>query len=475
MAFMLLYHHLSPISARIILIMARRIQRVIIVGLVTIVVLTLIFLQLTRPHIVNQHLDAIKSFRITRPATQTYLEPITATTDPSVSGVIIEPGNVQIEFTNPRNLQGTPKEIASNNGNTYTNLMKQEITEPKDFDIESIRAPPLQEDYPDRANATILVLVKNAEKIGITQTLRRFEARFNSKFGYPYTFVNDQPFSDAFKERIHQLTDAPCEFVVIPPELWERPKDIDIAAADAAMKELHNQNVAYAQKLSYHNMCRFYLGNFYRIPELQKYKWYWRIEPRVQFHTDVDYDVFKYLEGTGRIYGFTISIYDIERTIPLLWPDTMRWLNLGDNYKYVNANGAFQFLTENLQNPQKNEMTGFSTCHFWSNFEIADMDFFRGEAYDSWFKYLDSTGNFYYERWGDAPVHSIGVGLFANKSQIHWFRDIGYQHEPYTNCPNRAGEKMQCQVGRPAIWDGQEHENCMGLWINYGMENDPYL
>lgn len=33
----------------------------------------------------------------------------------------------------------------------------------------------------------------------------------------------------------------------------------------------------------------------------------------------------------------------------------------------------------------------------WSNFEIADMDFWRGEAYQRFFDFLDSKGGFYYE------------------------------------------------------------------------------
>ena len=44
----------------------------------------------------------------------------------------------------------------------------------------------------------------------------------------------------------------------------------------------------------------------------------------------------------------------------------------------------------------------------WSNFEIADMRFWRSKAYSDFFDYLDSKGGFFYERWGDAPVHSIG-------------------------------------------------------------------
>lgn len=39
------------------------------------------------------------------------------------------------------------------------------------------------------------------------------------------------------------------------------------------------------------------------------------------------------------------------------------------------------------------------------------------------------------QRWGDAPVHSIGAALFARKDQLHFFNDIGYRHEPFQHCP----------------------------------------
>jgi hypothetical protein len=61
------------------------------------------------------------------------------------------------------------------------------------------------------------------------------------------------------------------------------------------------------------------------------------------------------------------------------------------------------------------------------------MDFFRGEAYQAYFDYLDSKGGFYYERWGDAPVHSIAAALFLPKDRIHIFDEIGYEvGSPFT-------------------------------------------
>jgi alpha 1,2-mannosyltransferase len=74
-------------------------------------------------------------------------------------------------------------------------------------------------------------------------------------------------------------------------------------------------------------------------------------------------------------------------------------------------------------------------CSVWSNFEIADLDFWRGEAYMKFFDHLEKAGGFYYERWGDAPVHSIGAALLAPKDKLHFFHEIGYRHEPFQHCP----------------------------------------
>ena len=40
----------------------------------------------------------------------------------------------------------------------------------------------------------------------------------------------------------------------------------------------------------------------------------------------------------------------------------------------------------------------YNNCHFWTNFQLADLSFFRSEAYRKYFEYLDRTGNFFYER-----------------------------------------------------------------------------
>ena len=48
------------------------------------------------------------------------------------------------------------------------------------------------------ANATLLMLARNSDLKGVLQSVREVEDRFNSKFNYPWTFLNNEPFTPEF-------------------------------------------------------------------------------------------------------------------------------------------------------------------------------------------------------------------------------------------------------------------------------------
>lgn len=130
------------------------------------------------------------------------------------------------------------------------------------------------------------------------------------------------------------------------------------------------------------------------------------------------------MEINDKTYGFVINIYDSPQSITQLWPTTQEYLELYPDA--VHPNSAMDWLTDSSRRPGHNRAAnGYSTCHFWSNFEIGNLNFWRSERYQSYFDYLDRQGGFFYERWGDAPVHSVALGLFEDKRKIHWFHDIG--------------------------------------------------
>lgn len=262
------------------------------------------------------------------------------------------------------------------------------------------------------------------------------------------------------------LTSSQKHTELIPQEHWDAPSWIDPDIFEESAAVLKKNGVQYANMMSYHQMCRWNSGMFYKHPALKDVRYYWRVEPKVHFFCDVDYDVFRYMQDNNKTYGFTITLYDDPHTLPTLWPQTAKFL--ADHPSYLHEHSAIKWVVDDIRRPQHNrEAQGFSTCHFWSNFEVADMEFWRSKAYEDYFEHLDRAGGFFYERWGDAPVHSIALGLFEDSSKIHWFRDIGYQHIPFFNCPNSPKCKG-CVTGR--LTDGEpflHREDCRPNWFKY--------
>ncbi|PFH54343.1 glycosyltransferase family 15 protein [Amanita thiersii Skay4041] len=304
--------------------------------------------------------------------------------------------------------------------------------------------PPYKDPIPDeyyinsnstrKANAVIVLLARNGDLDGVLSSLKQMEDRFNRKFHYPYVFLNDEPFSDKFKSLVSEVTDAQVQFGLIPPDHWHQPSWIDEAKASAAREKMIENKVIYGGSVPYRNMCRFNSGFFYRHELLKPFKYYWR--PHVKFFCDLDYDPFLYMQDNQKVYGFTISLFEYIETIPTLWDAVKDFM--ADNPNLIAKDNAIDFLSDDGGNT-------YNKCHFWSNFEIADLELWRGEAYSKFFDFLDKRGGFYYERWGDAPVHSIGASLFARKDQIHFFNEIGYRHEPFQHCPQgEVHKKGKC-------------------------------
>lgn len=312
--------------------------------------------------------------------------------------------------------------------------------------------------------------------------MKDLERTWNHKFNYPWTFINDVPFTEEFKRETRKHTKAEIKYEIIPKEHWDIPSWINKDMMKESAKLLEEQNVQYASLQSYHQMCRWNSGLFYKHPALLDMQYYWRVEPNVHFFCDIDYDVFRYMRDNNKTYGFTVNLYDSPESISGLWPETIKFL-AENKHKQAQPN-AMKWLTDKDRRPDHNrKANGYSTCHFWSNFEIADMSFWRSPEYEAYFEHLDRAGGFFYERWGDAPVHSIGLGLFADPEKIHWyvafvtslvckltssrFKDIGYQHIPFFNCPNSPKCKG-CVKGR--FTDGEawlNREDCRPNWFKY--------
>jgi hypothetical protein len=209
------------------------------------------------------------------------------------------------------------------------------------------------------------------------------------------------------------MASGPVEYVQIPKEHWSIPETLNKTRIDNGMKKLKKEGVIYGGSLSYRHMCRFNSGFFFRQEALKKYDWYWRVEPDIEIYCDIPYDPFTFMRENNKVYGWVIAMYEFLSTIPTLFDHTKEFVE--KNPEFLSEDNSLNWIVDNANVSKafvEKKITGnYNLCHFWSNFEIANLNFFRSPAYQKYFDYLDTAGGFFYERWGDAPVHSLALAL----------------------------------------------------------------
>ncbi|CAL9735139.1 alpha-1,2 mannosyltransferase Ktr1p [Monosporozyma servazzii] len=300
-----------------------------------------------------------------------------------------------------------------------------------------------------KVKATFVTLARNSDLYELLPAIKSVEDRFNHKFQYDWVFLNDAEFSDEFKRVTSALISGETKYGVIPKEHWSFPDWIDQEKAAKVREQMRSDGIIYGDSISYRHMCRFESGFFYRHPLMADYDYYWRVEPGVKLTCDIDYDLFKFMQDNGKKYAFAISIHEYLATIPTLWDVTKEFMN--KHPEFLPKDNMLDFISDD-------NGLSYNLCHFWSNFEIASLDFWRGDAYSAYFDHLDQAGGFFYERWGDAPVHSIAAALFLKRDEIHFFSDVGYYHPPFYSCnideKVRLANKCDCNPDLDFTFNG---------------------
>ncbi|KAG2218965.1 hypothetical protein INT45_008389, partial [Circinella minor] len=298
--------------------------------------------------------------------------------------------------------------------------------------LKNQQSPKMMQDHVTlpRVNGAFVALARNREIHAMRSSMRYLEDRYNYKYNYPWIFLNEEPFTDEFKNLTRSMTNAKTYYGQVPTEHWGYPDWINQTVAKECRDRMVEEGIVYGGSESYRHMCRFQSGFFVMHPLLDGLDYYWRVEPGVKFSCDIEYDPFRVMQERDLKYGFTIALKEFYSTIPTLWETTLDFMKAHPDYMYPKSNpdSLFNVIT------QDDGLT-YNLCHFWSNFEIGSVSFLRSERYQAYFRHLDQAGGFFYERWGDAPVHSIAVALMLSSKEVHWFYDIGYKHDNFEHCP----------------------------------------
>jgi hypothetical protein len=295
----------------------------------------------------------------------------------------------------------------------------------------------------------IIVLVRESEAEDLALTKASFEAYYKARFLHHLVVSIESPWAPAAAAALANATRARVRFHVLDTACvragdaceWGMPPWVDRKNFSAVLaKETY-----YGNTESYRKMCRFFAGPMFRTRVLDEYRFVWRLDSHVRYLCDIVDDPVARLRAAGAVYGFALRMVEKMDTIPTLWPRIEDWA-VGAGRK------AFMREQWGLTVPGHVVERG---CHYWNNFEIASVDFFRAEGYQGLFRHLDQSGGFFYERWGDAPVRSWALAALARKDQVVYFEEVGYQHPWWFKCPPPSG--VCWRGGKPLSprWEGE--------------------
>lgn len=202
-----------------------------------------------------------------------------------------------------------------------------------------------------------MVLARNSNLWGLASSIRQAEDRFNERYNYDWVFLNDEDFSEEFKNVTSSIVSGAAHYGKIPEEHWSFPAWVDQEMAATARKQMDEAGVGYGDSLSYRHMCRFESGFFFRHPLLQPYDYYWRVEPEINFYCDLPYDPFQFMQDNRKHYGFVLAFEEFANTIPTLWDHVKTFL--AKYPQHVSHNNSMALISNDAGETYNN-------CHFVS-------------------------------------------------------------------------------------------------------------
>jgi len=248
------------------------------------------------------------------------------------------------------------------------------------------------------------------ELIGSLSSLKK---HFLDRFPYPVIAYVEESFRPEWKHRVILKTGITPKFERVHFEIPEFLNPKDIPQYYPPGTTLH--------PIGYRHMCRFFSGTIYRHPSLEPYDYYWRLDTDSRLLSEIRYDLFEFMERENYRYGYCSIVMDGPVYTEQMWSVVK---------EYIEAQKITpSFLDDYIEDGEWN------LSLYYTNFEIAALEFWRSKQFSDFFDHIDRSGGIYRYRWGDHAVHLFAVAMFMNRDEVYRFKDIGYYHYPVINLP----------------------------------------
>jgi len=249
-------------------------------------------------------------------------------------------------------------------------------------------------------NSCIFYLV-NDNPIHINRlydSLKCLQKNFLDEYPYPVV-IGHEGISQTVVENIKQYIKSKVFFYRVNFDLPDYQQEV-LDQIPEKFKGHWDESAFFS--IGYRHMCRFFSGEIYKYPFFEKVKYLLRLDCDSYFTNKVTYDIFQRMEETKSVYGTVGVDTDMDYVVE----------GFGD--------ACINYFKENFNSAKPTTM-------FQTHFDLTDVQWIKTSDYMKFYEFIDSTGNIYIKRWGDAVIKYQGMSHAAG-SRICLFGDLPYKH-----------------------------------------------
>eukprot|EP00659_Diplonema_papillatum_P001088 gene1088-1670_t len=249
----------------------------------------------------------------------------------------------------------------------------------------------------------------------------RFGGHYFAKYALPRMNVH---FFKCFPYRLHVFYEEPVDTDELPAlrrlvmntnvtfekvDFRQLPKGV--SESDVARWKSEGVQKKF-QGRGYRQMCRFWAGVVWTFATLQRYTYYLRLDTDSIIPSPVLSDPFHRLIASSCQYGFNRLKGENPHVTTKLWETTLDWMRTEPSLT--------PGVVERVKSVALKNGVYWGPMYY-NNFEVGTFALKNHGLYQSFFRFADSHepfGIFRY-RWGDAPLHTIGIAAALPSSSCY--------------------------------------------------------
>ena len=281
-------------------------------------------------------------------------------------------------------------------------------------------------------NAAIFYLTQNTEarRIYLKTSLYFLFRHLNAEHKYPVIILHEGDYDEKAKRDVLMSVRASCRscvsFRTLDQGDFELPSHID---ADKLRRCIATRPTPYWRNDKYRMMCRWWLVHFPKYAA--GYDYVMRLDDDSIIEEPVP-DLFDWAQKKSLVYASNflhvdcgICCYGMKDFFERTFPDKVPMLKEMFMEQEIPTR-AVQFhplrsllsITHDTPPPIQEKMKLHMPIMYYNNFFITKSAFWTRPDVKQAIDAIDHNGSIFYYRWGDAPLQSILVMLFAKPEEV---------------------------------------------------------